>query len=395
MGKPKIRILHLMASNFVGGPEKQILHHAVTGTSPEREIWIGSFRKRSTSPEFLRRAEEMGLPTIVLRSSRFNPGQIFELAQELRREEISILCTHGYKANLVGWAAAHLTDCPQIAFVRGWTAETSRVRLYERLDRVIVRRVDRVVCVCRPVAEQLSTERKALPPPLTIPNAVLFFPDKIALPFDRAPIRRALGLREDAFLVCTAGRLSVEKGHRYLIDATPTLVSQNPNFQLLVLGEGRERKPLEDRVERLGIQNHVVFAGFKDNVRSWIQASDILANPSLSEGVPNVLLEAMALGTPVVATRVGGVPDLIEHGESGVLIPPADPLAVARAINDLHANPHEALRLARNAQTRVFQEYSSERQARRLLDLYAAVLRPGEDSLETSLKLGSPASTES
>jgi glycosyltransferase involved in cell wall biosynthesis len=395
MGKSKVRILHLMASNFVGGPEKQVLYHALEGASPAREIWIGSFCKGPARPEFLQRAEEMGLPTLELWSSRFDPRVVFELAEKLRREEISILCTHGYKANLVGQAATRLTHCKQIAFVRGWTAETWRVKVYERFDRLILRRTDWVVCVSRPLAEQLNNERNGLPAPIIIPNAVHFLTDDVVLPPDRALIRRRLGLGEDAFLVCAAGRLSVEKGQRYLIDAAPTLVLQNPKLQILVLGEGRERKRLEDQVVRLKMRNHVIFAGFKDDVRPWIQACDVMANPSLTEGVPNVLLEAMALGTPVVATRVGGVPDLVQHGESGLLVPPADPSALASAIHDVHANPPEALRLARNAQMRVFQEYSSGRQVHRLFDLYAAVLRPAKDPLNTNLELSSPESTES
>ncbi len=393
--KSKVRILHLIASNFVGGPEKQILHHALKATSPALEIWIGSFRKGPARSELLRRAEEMALPTLELRSSRFNPHVISELAQELRRKEISILCTHGYKANLVGWAATHLTNCKRIGFVRGWTAETWRVKLYERLDRLILRHTNWIVCVSRPLAEQLGKGRRRLPPPIVIPNAVLLGTEPMVLPPDRVPIRRALGLREDAFLVCTAGRLSVEKGQRYLIDAAQGLVSQNPKLQILVLGEGRERKRLEDQVVRLRMQNHVIFTGFKDNVGSWIQACDVLANPSLTEGVPNVILEAMALGTPVVATAVGGVPDLIQHGESGLLVPPRDRSALASAIFDLYANPQEGLRFARNAYRRVFREYSSARQAQRLFDLYDSVLRPAKDSLGTKLELGSPASTES
>ena len=383
-----------MASNFVGGPEKQILHHALKGTSPAHEIWIGSFRKGSVKPEFLRRAEEMGLPTLELRSRQFSPSAVFELAQNLRRREISILCTHGYKANLVGWAATHLTKCAQIAFMRGWTRETFRVKLYERLDRLILRRARWVVSVSRPLAGHLGRQRKGLNPPIIIPNAVLFSSEDVVLPLDRASIRKHLGLKEDIFLVCAAGRLSTEKGHRYFVDAVPTLVRQNPELQILLLGEGRERKRLESQVARLGMQDHVIFAGFKDDVRCWIQACDVLVNPSLTEGVPNVILEAMALGTPVVATRVGGVPDLVRHRESGLLVPPADPLALASAVHELYVSSPEALRLARNAQTRVSNEYSAELQTRRLLDLYATVSRAAGDSPNIELKLGSPASTE-
>src|SRR5205807_1014306 len=153
-------------------------------------------------------------------------------------------------------------------------------------------------------------------PPIVIANAALFPFQNTAAPVDRRLLRRALGLDEHAFLVCAVGRLSPEKGHRYLLRAVPSLLCRTPRLRILLLGKGGERRRLEDEATRLGVQDHVVFAGFKDDVRPWIQACDLLVNPSLSEGVPNVVLEAMALGIPVIVTRVGGVPDLVQDMES-------------------------------------------------------------------------------
>jgi glycosyltransferase involved in cell wall biosynthesis len=383
MGNSRVGILHLRASNFVGGPEKQILRHALDAASPEREIWAGSFRNGLTRTEFLRRAEEMGLPTLELSSRRFDLRAILELAQGLRQKRIAIVCTHGYKANLVGWAASRLTGCTQIAFVRGWTAETWRVKLYERLERLVLRWTDWVVCVSEALAESLRKRRKDRRAPIVIPNAALFLAEDVVLPVDRRPIRRALGLCEDAFLVSALGRLSPEKGHRYLLQAASSLVSQVPKLRILLLGEGQERQRLEEQLARSGMQDYVVFAGFKQDVRPWIQACDVVVNPSLAEGLPNVLLEAMALGTPVVATRVGGVPDLVQDRESGLLVPPGDPSALANAVYDLFLDPAAALRFSRNAQARV-QDYSPARQSQRLLDLYARALQIPEQGLPGS-----------
>jgi glycosyltransferase involved in cell wall biosynthesis len=378
--RSKVRILHLRASQFHGGPEKQILHHAMTASSSGQEIWVGSFRDGPVRPEFLARAERMGLPTLEISSGRFDPRTVLELAQLLRQKDISLLCSHGYKANLVGWAACRLTGCAQIAFARGWTAENWRIKLYERLDRLVLHWTDWVVCVSRLLADELQKNRTGRTPPVVIPNAALFPFENLALPVNRLPLRKVLGLRQDRFFVCAAGRLSPEKGHRYLVQAIPGLVRRIPQLSLLFLGEGRERQSLAEEVKRLGVQKYVVFAGFQKDVRSWIQACDLLVNPSLTEGMPNVVLEAMALGTPVVATNVGGVPDLIEHLESGLLIAPADPKALAAAIHGIFANPAEALRLAQNAQKRL-KEYSPARQSQRLQQLYARALKVPESQL--------------
>ena len=383
----KARILHLRASQFVGGPERQILHHAATAASPEREVWIGSFRDGPIRPELLQCAEQMGLSTFELSSGRFDPRTIFELARRLRHNEISLLCTHGYKANIVGWAASRLTGCPQIAFVRGWTGESWRVQLYDRLDRLVLRWTDWVVCVSHAQAKQLREKRKGRHAPVVIANAALLPREEVNPPIHRLRIRRALGLREDAFLVCAVGRLSPEKGHRYLLRAIAALVDHIPTLRITFLGEGHERKALENEVARLGVQNYVVFAGFKKDIQPWIQACDLLVNPSLTEGVPNVILEAMALGTPVVATRVGGVPDLVQDQQCGVLVPPGDPEALAVAIHDLFQRPTERVRLAQNA-TKQLEEYSPAKQNQRLLELYARALEgPRSQSANDSVIL--------
>jgi glycosyltransferase involved in cell wall biosynthesis len=373
----KIRILHLRASRFHGGPEKQILHHAISASSRDQEIWLGSFRDGPGSPEFLERAERVGLPTIEFSSGRFRPQTILELVRSLKKNKFSLLCTHGYKANLLGWVASRLTGCPQIAFARGWTGENWRIKAYEQLERLVLRWTDWVVCVSRPLAEEIGKERMRKTPPQIVPNCALFRFQNLVLPVDRLPLRQALRLDPDRFCVCAAGRLSPEKGHRYLLRAVPNLIDRIPGLLIILLGEGRERAELERLATDLGIRKHILFAGFKKNIRPWIQASDVLVNPSLTEGMPNVVLEAMALGTPVIATSVGGVPDLVEHLHSGVLVAPGDSNLLGVAIHSVFANHAERLGLAHNAQKRLF-EYSPERQTQRLNELYAQALGVSE-----------------
>lgn len=376
---PSVRILHLVASNFVGGPERQILRHVRRVAAPGREFWVGSFRDMPSRPEILQAAEDLGIPTLELSSGHFLPRTTFQLARWLRRKGISVLCTHGYKANVVGWLAKHLTSVPQICFVRGWTAETWRVKQYERLDRLVLSRAPWVVTVSQALADQLQKNRGGLNPPVVIPNAAPFSSQASPLPVDRKAFRRSLGLSEDSFWVCAVGRLSAEKGQRYLVEALPSMVSGIPNLQIVFLGVGRERDGLGTQLARLGMQDHAIFAGFQKDASPWIQACDVLVNPSLTEGMPNVVLEAMALGTPVVATAVGGVPELVRDREGGLLVAPCDPSGLSRAVCSLWADPTLSLRLAKRAQARA-RDYSPEKQCRLLLDLYAQVLQlpPGQ-----------------
>lgn len=373
MQTDKIKILHLIASNFVGGPEKQILQHACDAASAEREVWIGSFRDRPSRPEILDRASKMGIPTIEIFKSVFSARVICELTDTFRQRRMSLLCTHGFKANVLGWIVSRLTGLPHVAFARGWTAETWRVKQYEKLDRFVLSRTRWVVCVSCSLADQLRSKKKSLPAPIIIPNSALFLEEPRTPSNEGVLMRMSLGISADDFVVCSVGRLSSEKGHIHLVNAVPALLTRFPNLRVVVLGDGRDRRSLQKRAEELGVGHAIVFAGFQRDVRPWIQSSNVLVNPSLTEGMPNVVLEAMALGTPVIATAVGGVPDLIRHQATGLLVPPGSPDAISEAVAELLVDRTKALQIAINAKKRA-QDFSPARQLESLLELYAAVL---------------------
>jgi glycosyltransferase involved in cell wall biosynthesis/GT2 family glycosyltransferase len=379
----RIRVLHLIASNFAGGPEKQILRHAAEDHTPQMEIWVGSFRDTPKKTEILCLAEALRIPSLEFVSGRFVPRAVLELLEALDRYEIAILCTHGYKANVIGYLASKFTDRPHIAFVRGWTGENFRVRIYDALEKFVLRRASRVVCVSRLQAGQIGQGRASRIPPLVIANAVEVPTSGSAC--DRAALRARLGLPLDAYLVGAAGRLSPEKGHSFLLDAASFLLPRITNLKVVVLGEGAERTNLEQRRLGLGLQHCVLLPGFQKDARQWLQACDLVVNPSLTEGMPNVVLEAMALGLPVVATAVGAVPDMIIDGESGLLVPAGDATAIEKAIWQLFRGCAEAQTMGQRGQDRV-RQFSPQCQRNRLSELYADVLGlpPGRLKQETS-----------
>jgi glycosyltransferase involved in cell wall biosynthesis/GT2 family glycosyltransferase len=363
----KIRVLHLIASNFVGGPEKQILRHATEDHTPQLEIWVGSFRDGAEKTELLCRAKQSRLPTLEFASGRFVPHAVLVLLEALDRHEISILCTHGYKANVIGYLASKFTNRPHIAFVRGWTGENVRVCLYDALEKFVLRRASRVVCVSRLQAEQIGQGRKGRMPPLNIANAVEIPTSKSFC--DRSALRTRLGLPQDAYIVGAAGRLSPEKGHAFLLESVSLLLPRIKNLNVVILGEGVERKVLEQRRLDLGLQDCVLLPGFQKDVQQWLQACDIVVNPSLTEGMPNVVLEALALGLPVVATAVGAVPDMITNGESGILVPAGNAAAIEQAVWFLFSNPVEAQAVGLRGRDGV-RQFSPQCQRDRLSNLY-------------------------
>ena len=365
------RVLHLVASNFLGGPEKQILQHALDLRGSQYEIWVGSFRENGSAPQIIQRASELGVPTILLQGGKANPAAWFNLRRRMREEGIALLCTYHYKANLFGWIASRY-DWRVVGSVRGWTAENKRVRFYESLDRFVLNRLKNIACVSEDLAKELTQTRSArLPRPYVIPNSPVI-PVEEAVPSRKLQARYQLGLDAETFMVGTVGRLSPEKGHRYFLHAVEQLVSKIPRLEVVLLGDGQERNALEKMAAAFGISGSVRFLGFREDVHEWIRAFDVLVNPSLSEGMPNSVLESMALGTPVIATRVGGVPEFVEDGATGILVSPADPRAIEEAVFSCYLDPQRRTVLSEAARERM--KNARQRQKLEFLSLYKSVL---------------------
>lgn len=368
------RILHLIASNFVGGPEKQLLHHARDTRDASYDVVLGSFQDDTHAPEILTFASRYGIETVSI-SGGVRPGLVDDLAQYLRQGHIDLLCTHAYKANVVGHFAAKHAKVPWVPFVRGYTAETWQVTLYERLERSILIRSPWVVCVSPAQARELGRMRRGRRAPLVIQNAVLA-PRETGISQEPTPTREELGFNGRAFVFGAAGRFSREKGHRFLLEAFALLHTMLPEQQLelLLLGEGREETALRTQARHLGVEPRVCFAGFQRKPEAWMKIMDCMVQPSLTEGTPNSVLEAMLLGVPVIATSVGGVPDVIDHGQTGLLVQPNSAVALAEAMKKMVRSASLRRQLAIEAKQRVEQDFSPKRQRDLLEMLYKTML---------------------
>lgn len=161
--------------------------------------------------------------------------------------------------------------------------------------------------------------------------------------------------------VGTVAHLSAEKGLEHLVDAASLIPDAIPRMRFVIVGDGQCRGELEQRVRLRGLEQIFHFAGFRDQPREYFRSFDVFALPSLSEGLSSSILTAMATSLPVVATNVGGIPELVRDGENGILVPPADPVALARAIQQLAADPAERARMGRAGRARLEQYFTLER----------------------------------
>jgi len=299
----KPHILHLIGSNCIGGPEKQILHHAVDMQDSPYQMKIGSFHDQAERPEILRGAEERNIPTVCLPGG-VRADLVASLARILVEQPDVLLCTHGFKANVVGYFAARRTGTRHIAFLRGWTAENLRVALYEVIERYALSRAPLVVCVSQKQAEQVGRLRWGRAKPIVVPNAML---PPWSRPGETRVARADLGIPHNAFVFGSVGRLSTEKGHRFMVSAfreTCVALGNERPLHLVIVGDGREQEALERQVDEAGLRGKVFFAGFQGNPAGWMRLFDCMIQPSLTEGMPNSVLEAFCLHLAVIASSV-------------------------------------------------------------------------------------------
>jgi glycosyltransferase involved in cell wall biosynthesis len=368
-----MNIVHLTASTFHGGPERQMLGLASSLSDAARTVFL-SFAERGRCRSFLNVCRQQGFEAVALQNDTPRlRSAVREIAGELARVEADVLLCHGYKANILGRPAARQYGIPAIAVSRGWTAESFRVRMYERLDRFHLRFMDHVVAVSEAQAKKV---RKAGVPAerlTTIANAI--DPERFADPdphyrsrlerFFRGPRSRIVG---------AAGRLSPEKGFDVFVEAAAHLIDIDPTVGFVLFGDGPQRAVLQERIVELGMIGSIVLAGFRNDLDAFIPHLDLFVLPSHTEGLPNVVLEACAAGVPVVATAVGGTPEVIEDGVSGFLVSPGSVGELVARIDEALENEERLREIAFQGRQSVLENFSFSAQREHYFALFDALL---------------------
>src|SRR2546428_2946716 len=359
-------VLHVLAPPKVGGLQRVVQLLAQGQARSGNEVHVVAVLDQANADHPLLDALAAGgvttHPIVLPRRGYWRErAAMLELCRRLRPV---VVHTHGYRPDVVDGGAARRLGIPTVTTVHGFTGGDWKNRFYERLQRRAHRRFDAVVVVSRPLVQQLI--RDGVPPDRLhlVQNA---WPET-APSLDRAAARRALGLSEDGFLVGWAGRLSKEKGPDVLLDALVHLTDLP--LSVSILGDGRESRSLAARARQLGVERHVRWHGIVPDAGRRFAAFDVFVLGSRTEGTPIVLFEAMAAGVPIVATRVGGVPDVVAPTEAA-LVAPDDPLALAAAIRTVYHDPAAALARAHRARERLRRDFTVPA----WLDRYAEIYR--------------------
>ncbi len=292
-----------------------------------------------------------------------------EVRRMLRAGRPDVVHTHGHRPDILDGSVALAEKIPTVATVHGFTGSSWRTRLYRHLQRRAYRRFDAVLAVSGPLADELVESGVSEERVHRVPNA--WDGDDAALePWEA---RRRLGIPDDAFHLGWVGRLGPEKGADVLLRAV-ALMDDLP-VVVSVIGEGSEGGELRELAIRLGLEDRVRWHGRLSGARRLFPAFDVFVLSSRREGTPIVLFEAMAARVPVVATRVGGIPDIVSSAEA-FLVPPEDPEALSAAVRRIHRDPEEGAHRARGARRRLEAERDPESWIARHEELYRSVLTP-------------------
>jgi len=366
-----MRIAHLISSSGIYGAERIVLSLSQSLNGTNDQCFVGAIRDtRFPRLPLIERAEAIGLPTFVVESDgRFDRRTIAQLNRFLVQHRIDILHTHNYKSDLIGLISGRATRTPVVATAHGYTHTHWSVALYERLDRWVLRwGFGRVVVVTDTALSRLpETKRRVIHNGLQVD---CFHRNQE----QRDRMREQFGIKDHETLIATVGRLSKEKNQEMLLRAAACLCHEHPNLKFLLVGGGPEDQHLRLLADALNLGPKVVFTGVIEEMVPVYQAMDVFVLSSVTEGMPLTILEAMAAGVPVVATHVGGVPELIRDHQTGLLVASKDVSGLTESLKRLIASRVLRRQLAEDAFAFVSTHFSQQEMVERYVCVYEEVL---------------------
>jgi glycosyltransferase involved in cell wall biosynthesis len=353
--KRALQAIRTVDSRQTGGPEELLLAACpLMRQHGEFEPVILLLRKPNPTadPEkdFGNRARALHLPVLPLQDLRWRPRWLRALPNRLN---ISLVHVHGQRANYFVWLMRRVFPgtwgkLPLVATVHGWVRDNFVRKIVTRLEWGTLRDCDHIITVSD-LQKQMLVGMHFDPARISvvrpgIPAVPVLEP--AAKDEQRAAARARWGISPECFVVSAIGRLSTEKRFDLYLEVCSELAALLPEARFLLVGGGKQEASLRALAARLGLGERVIFTGLTRDMPGIYAATDLVMITSDTEGLPHVLLESMARGIPVVSTAVGGIPELVVSGQSGLLVPPGDRQALVKAAKQIHDDPGLAARLS-------------------------------------------------
>ncbi len=375
----KIKVLHVSIGLSTGGLERVI---TILTTRMDKNLFsVGSLCLKYVGEfgEYLRK-NGYTVETFPQNPNRFDIRDPWRLSRYLKKRNVDVVHAHS-GAFFMSVAAARLAGIPAVFYTdHGRPQIEGTKRVIE--EAVTARFVDRVVAVSKELKQHLITKTHF--PAGKIDVIVNGIDTDVFRPRPKPQeLLVEFRLPEKAKIVGSTGRFSREKGYHVLIDSFRQVIDRIPYTFLLLVGDGPQRKDLEKQSEATGCKNRIIFTGVRNDIPELLNIFDIFVLPSIYEGTSMSLLEAMASAKPPVATRVGGNLSIINHQESGLLVPSENPAALAEAIIELLSDAGKRAAFGKAAEKKIKTEYSQENMVRKYSELYLSVLQKKKRFLDT------------
>lgn len=334
---------------------------------------------------FIEKIEGSGaqIKSIDMRN-RFNPGVILRLANLMKREKIDIVHSQGARADFFARIAAKLAGVPIVVStvpmpVEGFDVHPIRKLIYKAFNRFSECFVDRFIVVSDAL-EKMMIEKHRIDPQRVVKIYNGIEKDEYCLTDEEIAYRRIIfrkksDLREDIPVVGVIGRLVWQKGFKYFIDAIPDVLKEFKKARFLLVGEGELKDELKQESQKLKLEDKIIFTGFRSDIKDILSSIDILVIPSLREGLPVILLEAMAMMKPIVATEIEGIMEILEDGVAGSLVPPGNTNALKKAIIYMLTHKDKALQMGLSARKIVEERFGVDIMVQKVEEVYEELLQ--------------------
>lgn len=383
----KMKILHIIDSGGLYGAEVMLLSLIAEQIKLGLDPTIASIGEKNISEKPIE-TEALKRGFKVKKFRMFSGPNIAGTLKVLRyaqRNGFDLLHSHGYKGNVAfGFMPRKFRKIPMVSTLHGWISTNgfSKMRLYEWLDRKSLKHIDSVILVSNAMKSHPKLKGLKSINFHVIPNGIPVskssppshrptFPPSIPSALDK----EIIDFCKKGFTIGSIGRLSTEKGYRHLIQAFHIMTQKEVDVRLAIIGEGYERSLLEELIAKLNLGEKVLLPGYRSDAKKYLPYFNVFVISSLTEGLPMILLEAMQAKIPLVATTVGGIPEVLQNGAVGVIVEPCSAKALAEAITSIYRNGEQVRQLMTDAYERVMNDYSSEKMAEQYLAIYQKVLK--------------------
>jgi glycosyltransferase involved in cell wall biosynthesis len=365
-------VLQLVSSAGFFGAERVLLELALDLRAQGWEVEVGALQAPGMERvDVVDRAREAGLRTVLFPCrGGFDARAMAGIRDHVRQRGISVVHGHGYKSNIYLFLALGARGPARlVSTCHNWLTDSIKLMIYELFDKLVLHQFHHVVAVSPPLERELAAA--GIDARSVIDNGLDL--EGTLGDAEREALRGSLGVPADRLMLLAIGRLDRWKAYDRLLEAMARL-DRGSGPHLVLVGDGELHGELEAQARRLGVRDRVTFAGYRRDVGRLLQAADLFVISSRKEGLPMVLLEAMAARLPVVATRVGAIPDALGDGRDGLLVPPEDPAALAAAIETLARAPERRAALAHAAGRAHAARFSRRAMGRRYIELYRHLL---------------------